>query len=703
MLTRRRFLKAAALLGAAASVPWSWRPAAARRRLRRNRVAPSLAASSIPKFGSPLVIPPAMPRTSILDGGDAPIDYYEIAVRQFRQQILPEGMPKTTVWGYGSVGDAGTFNYPSFTVEAEYRRPVRVKWVNDLVDADGHYLPHLLPIDQTLHWANPPGGKSGRDGHGTDQSPYAGPVPIVTHVHGAHVPDWADGYAEAWFLPAASNIPSGYARVGSWYRKFRDKSGLDWDPGSATFEYPNDQRASTLWYHDHALGMTRANVYAGPAGFFLLRGGPGDRVLDSRTGSAAVLPGPAPALDDAPGTEYFEIPIAIQDRSFNDDGSLFYPPNRAFFEGLDVDDTGAAPPVLAIPFAPSPACEGAPSDVPPIWNPEFFGTTIVVNGRTWPYLDVARRRYRLRFLNGCQARFLILAFDSPGVSVWQIGTEGGFLPEPVNINKAAGGRLLLGPAERADVIVDFRNAPAGRPVRLLNLGPDEPFGGGEPGEAFEAADPATTGQVMEFRVTRGAAADPSTPARFLRLPSIAAMRRSRVVRPLSLNEDVSRTVRVIVDEQGSVVLACGDSAADAFGPVEARLGTFDAASGRAAPLDWMESPTETPRVGDRETWEFHNFTADAHPIHIHQVQFRVVNRQSLEADAEGIAVQPAKLVGGSRPPEAWERGFKDTVIAYPGAVTRVQAKFDLPGRYVWHCHILEHEDNEMMRPIEVGA
>jgi FtsP/CotA-like multicopper oxidase with cupredoxin domain len=700
MITRRQFLKAAALVGAAVSLPWSWRSAAARPRAPRARLTPTLASASIPKFQAPLVIPPAMPKTGVLEVDGSPIDYYEIAMRQFRQQILPAGMPKTTVWGYGSIDHPATFNYPSFTIEAEFRRPVRVKWVNDLVDADGNYLPHLLPVDQTLHWANPPGGEAGRDGHGSDQAAYAGPVPMVTHVHGAHAPDWADGYAEAWYLPAATNVPQGYARFGSWYERFRDRSGLDWDDGSATFEYPNDQRAGTLWYHDHALGMTRANVYAGPAGFFLLRGGPDEVVADNRTGRPAVLPGPAPALGDAPGIDYFEIPIAIQDRSFNDDGSLFYPPNRAYFEGLD-EEGGGAPPVLAIPFAPDAACEGAPSDVAPIWNPEFFGNTIVVNGRTWPYMDVQPRRYRLRLLNGCQARFLILAFDAPGIAVWQIGTEGGFLPRPININRTNGGQILLGPAERADVIVDFRSAPRGRPVRLLNLGPDEPFGGGEPGEGFEPANPASTGQVMEFRIASRAVVDPSTPARFLGLPSIAAMDRSDVTRPLSLNEEVSRTVRVVVDEEGSVVLDCADAGADAFGPVAARLGTFDPATGMAVPMAWMEPTTDNPRLGDTETWEFYNFTADAHPIHIHEVQFRVVDRQSLATDDEGIAVQPATIVGRPRPPEPWETGFKDTVIAYPGEVTRVQARFDLPGRYVWHCHILEHEDNEMMRPYDV--
>jgi FtsP/CotA-like multicopper oxidase with cupredoxin domain len=166
---------------------------------------------------------------------------------------------------------------------------------------------------------------------------------------------------------------------------------------------------------------------------------------------------------------------------------------------------------------------------------------------------------------------------------------------------------------------------------------------------------------------------------------------------------MSRTVKVVLDPEGSVVLACDDPDAEPFGPVAAGLGTFDRETGRAVPMAWMDPTTDNPRLGATETWEFHNFTADAHPIHIHEVQFRVVNRQALATDDEGIAIQPAQLVGSTHPPEAWETGFKDTVIAYPGAVTRVQATFDLPGRYVWHCHILEHEDNEMMRPYDVLA
>src|SRR3972149_4784748 len=144
--------------------------------------------------------------------------------------------------------------------------------------------------------------------------------------------------------------------------------------------------------------MTRLNVYAGPAGFYIVRGGPaGDKaVIDSRFGTTAVLPGPAPKAGDKfpPNKTYYEIPIAVQDRSFNLNGSLFYPDTRDFFDEF----TG--------PFIPD-------SNVSPIWNPEFFGNMMVVNGRTWPFLDVEQRRYRFRFLNGCNSRFLVLKFDHP--------------------------------------------------------------------------------------------------------------------------------------------------------------------------------------------------------------------------------------------------------------------------------------------------
>ena len=273
--------------------------------------------------------------------------------------------------------------------------------------------------------------------------------------------------------------------------------------------------------------MTRLNVYAGPAGFFLVRGGPqGEKaILDSRSGASAVLPGPAPMEGDKfpPNKTYYEIPIAIQDRAFNDDGSLFYPDSRQFFE-----EEGTVLPG----FIPD-------TDLSPIWNPEFFGNMIMVNGNTWPFQAVEQRRYRLRFLNGCQSRFLILDFAAiPGVEVWAIGNEGGFLAEPVNLTGDHDNQLLMGLAERADLIVDFTDVPVGDYV-LGNVGPDEPFGGGEPEEDFELPDPDTTGQVLQFRVVPALAPDPTTPAQYLVLPPITPLPAATRTRPLALIEMMS--------------------------------------------------------------------------------------------------------------------------------------------------------------------
>jgi spore coat protein A, manganese oxidase len=650
MLTRRQLLAAGVFAGTGLVLPRPVRPRRAFAAIAGGSLDPGL----ITKYAMPLVIPPAMPRTAMVtQRGRGSVDYYEIAVRQFSQQILPSSLPATTVWSYGSASMPGTFNDPAFTIEANFNRPVRVKWINDLKDSTGRFRPHLLAVDPTLHWANPPGGTEGRDMRPTFAStpgPYRGPVPIVTHLHGGHNAQESDGFAEAWFLPTAADIPAGFASEGTFYEPFRaeflEKWGVEWEPGTATFQYENDQRAGTFWYHDHTLGMTRLNVYAGPAGFYLLRRGPGDL-------PPAVIPGPAPGVGADPFGRFYEIPLAIQDRSFNVDGSLFYPASREFFDGF------------AGPFVPA-------SDVPSIWNPEFFGNTIVVNGRTWPFLRVEPRRYRLRILNGCNARFLILKVVSDPLAVrpatpvlpfWQIGAEGGFLPRPVRRED-----LLIAPAERADVIVDFTGVPDGISLFLINEGPDEPFGRGSPGTDFPAADPGTTGQVMRFDLVPLASKDTSQDPARLTLPAF---------RPLG---PASLTQRVSLNEADSAVLP-------GVGPTAALLGTL----GDAGPsvLGWDDPITENPALGATEIWELHNFTEDAHPIHIHEVQFQVVDRQPIDG-------------GAPRAPEPWETGLKDTVIAYPDEITRVRARFDLPGLYVWHCHIVEHEDNEMIRPYFIG-
>jgi spore coat protein A len=674
MLTRRNFVKS----GAAASAAVVVAPGLLMKQGRTGMPVlfqipgGTLPPGDIGKFVLPLVKPPAMPLSK---GSNKNKDKYNIGVRQFSQRILPPPHPETTVWSYGSldfpgtVAQGGTFNYPAFTIEATWNKSTQVQWINDLVDANGTYLPHLLPIDQTLHWANPPGGLAGRDKRPTfsgTPGPYTGPVPMVTHVHGAHTTEDSDGYAEAWYLPAASNIPAGYATTGTFYDYFKTKYGHDWSAGLATFKYLNDQPATTLWYHDHTLGMTRANVYAGPAGYWLIRGGPNDMELGYV----------APGVGDDPLGEYTEIPIAIQDRSFNANGSLFYPDTRTFFEGLNPPPN---PPYLDIPYIGDLACDGLQSDVSPIWNPEFFGNTMVVNGFAWPYLEVEQRRYRFRFLNGCNSRFLILKNDN-GMPFYQIGAEQGFLPATFQTNE-----LLMAPAERADVIMDFTNVPVGTEVILLNIGPDEPFGGGVPGLDFDPSDPDSTGQVMQFRVKPATSVDNTTPPMDLVLPAAAALGDSTVTRYLSLNEEESASVRVSEDN-GNIVLDCATG--EVFGPTAALLGTVNPDGSDPTPLLWSDLITENPELEAIETWEFHNFTEDAHPIHIHQVKFEVVDREDLGGHVRG--------------PEPSETGYKDTVIAYPGEITRVKALYDLPGFYVWHCHIVEHEDNEMMRPFHVG-
>ena len=258
------------------------------------------------------------------------------------------GLEPTTVWSYGSVNHPDTFNYPAFTIEADWRRPVRVKWINELVEPNGNFLPHLLPVDQTLHWANPPGGAQGRDGHGhRPRRPYRGPGPIVTHLHGGHS-DRVERRLPGGVVPArARNIPRGLRQDGiaatrSSGRSAQRELGQAWTPGSAVFQYDNDQRATTMWYHDHTLGMTRSNVYAGPAGFYLLRGGPADAVR--RDACRARRRRSATRRAATTSRSRSRSRTARSPRR----AQLFYPDNRAFFEGLD-------PSQLQIPFMPDPA------------------------------------------------------------------------------------------------------------------------------------------------------------------------------------------------------------------------------------------------------------------------------------------------------------------------------------------------------------
>ncbi|MDF2587630.1 MAG: multicopper oxidase family protein, partial [Anaerocolumna sp.] len=351
---------------------------------------------------------------------------YTIDISEFEQQILPPGLPKTKVWGYGGLikdKKTGKVRYsrsaPGATFEAVRGVPINVKWINRLKGK------HLFAVDPTLHWANPnnmpmhnipkpwppfpPGFKEAQF-----------PVPIVTHLHGGENESVYDGYPEAWFT-------------------FNGKYGPDFK--TTKYYYPNKQEAATLWYHDHALGITRLNVYAGLAGFYLLR----DKENNALEGKLCLPSGK------------YEIPLAIQDRMFNTNGSLLF------------NNVGNNP------------------DIHPFWTPEFFGDTIMVNGRVWPNLNVDRHQYRFRILNGSNSRFYNLKMSN-NMTLIQIGSDGGFLPKPVELTS-----LLIAPGERADILVDFSQVTPGTKIRLLNDA-NTPFPTGE------SPDPNTVGQIMQFTV-----------------------------------------------------------------------------------------------------------------------------------------------------------------------------------------------------------
>lgn len=562
-----------------------------------TRGAERLDPATQPQFVNPLPNPldhVLTPDTARQPGVDSYVVQMAEVERDLGLRDPATGAPlRTKVWGYGDA--QGAASYPGPTIVARRGRPAHVRWENRLPER------HLLPVDTSVHCGPT------REGHESHCRPL---VRTVVHLHGGHVPDHSDGYPEAWFT-------SGFRQVGPhWSRE--------------VYEYPNDQEAATLWYHDHALGITRLNIYAGLAGFYLVTDDNEARLRRERA-----LPDPR-----------YEVPLLIQDRSFRRDGSLFYGPvdDAADEAGSAVRDPLTGAPLTSI-------------------EPEFFGDMILVNGKLWPALDVEPRAYRLRLLNGANARFFRLALSS-GQPFHQIGTDGGFLDAPVAV-----GSLLLAPAERADVLVDFADpALRGRTIVLTNDAPT-PFPGGDP------PDPRTTGVVMAFRVTRPRSDVPD------------------VVRPGRLRTPIAPPATAAVTTRELVLVEDEDG----HGRVLPLLGTAAVGARR-----WDDAITETPRLGSTEVWAVINASPDAHPIHLHLVHFRILDRQRFDVSAF-VPGQPGtlRLLGERVPPGPGEAGWKDTAVMNPGEVTRVVARFDRPGLYVWHCHILEHEDHEMMRPYRV--
>nr|WP_245249538.1 PKD domain-containing protein [Methanolinea mesophila] len=559
---------------------------------------------------------------------------YEITMSSFCQQILPPPFPETEVWGYGGEAKDGVTgqplgfvrNSPAPSFEAEKDIPVTVKWENQIED------PHLFAVDPTLHWANPnqmphPIPPFNPYPPGYPDAQY--PVPLVTHLHGAEVQSTSDGGPEQWFTSTGLH--------GMDYRTEEPT-----DPDSAVYIYPNSQQPATLWYHDHALGITRINVMSGLAGFYLLR--------DEDDPVGAVLP-----------QGKYEVPLAIQDRVFLSDGSIFFP------------SVGNVP------------------DVHPYWNPEFFGDTIMVNGMVWPNMNVDRAAYRFRLLDGSNARFYTLTLSN-GMNFTQIGSDGGYLKTAAEQNE-----LTIAPGERADILIDFSSLAPGTKVILMNDAPT-PFPSGD------AVDPATTGQIIQFTVTSGVG--PGMP-----------------VLPAELNPTLNGTFPTLPDPVNTRILTLQEVVSPEDEPLEILL------DGQK----WMAPVSELPVQGTTEEWMIVNPTMDTHPIHLHLVQFQLVSRQAFDVDTyqtDWIALNGEPpldhptinvpnltpyLLGSPSGPLPSETGWKDTVQMNPGEVTTIRIRwaqqdgdeypFDPtigPG-YVWHCHIIDHEDNEMMRPYMVVA
>lgn len=564
---------------------------------------------------------------------------------------------------------------------------------------------HLLPVDTTIPGAN------------------LGPNRTAVHLHGGKVPWSSDGGPHFWWAPASQTDPT--LKRGASFVDMGPALGRGRTPdGSAEVFYPNDQSARMMWFHDHALGITRLNAYAGLAAPYV--------ITDSHESALVAqnnLPGP---LD--PRTVY----LSFQDKIFVSSATSATDPS---WESLRPD---SRPGDLWYPHVYEPTRwdvgEGQLPLPSPSVVPEMFGDTILVNGTVYPYLEVEQRQYRFRMLNACNARFLNprLVFAQAGASTEannhsagpgfiQIGNEAGFLPAPTPVGGARGVPLLLAPAERADLVVDFRAVPAGSVLILYNDAP-APFPGGDARYDYCPKNPKTpsstpgfgpdTRTLLQIRVkARTGVADPpiSLPAAFdtsAQDQFIVTQAQGRAtpnpggvkVRRLTLNEGF--------DQYGRLMQFLGTDQASTAGRKPAFGQTYE------------DPPTEIINAGTTEIWEIANLTADTHPIHFHLVNVQVLSRQrfSDKTYPRGQNI-PFKGFAGiyylGKPiaPDPNELGWKETVRMNPGEVTRVAMRFDLPAvgftvppspriqgggnEYVWHCHILEHEEHDMMRPLIV--
>ena len=589
--------------------------------------------------------------------------------------VAPDGSTPvpTPVWGYGAQSDK-LYTWPGRTFEIQSSLAggplvTEVNWENALQGV----TQHLLPVDTNLHWCY--------SLHGYTKNSFAkNGIPIITHLHGGHTDYQFDGNPEFFYAPKLKN---------------KQVIGPQWAnvPGGFTerFVYDNAVPAGNLWYHDHALGITRLNVYAGLAGFYFVR----DNDDTGQPGNPLGLP-----------AWPYEKAYAIQDRMFLNTGELFYPayPGDPFYDDFITDEGAVLPPDLFPGGGPTALAE-------------FFGDHMVVNGVIWPFESVEPRNYRLHLLNGTDSRFMAIRFHSVPAGATSIpdgstpltftviGSDQGLAKTATTTDM-----LLFEPGSRYDIVFDFKGMQ-GQRIIMENIGGDEPFGGDIPGpQVF-----GETNRVMAFDVALGAdIPDSFNPASISNphIPNINTVNRTRKV---ALFEGM--------DEFGRLqpLLGTAEKAEDYLGnpinwpntPDYNNAGLVGQMEGSIA---WHSPTTENPAVGDTEIWEIHNATGDAHPVHLHLVHFDVLDRREFTADViDQPIVQHNGEVGAGFRLENIEVGDlipqsdgyventpKDMVTALPEQVTRIKMTFDKPGRYVWHCHILSHEDHEMMRVLHVG-
>ncbi|CAK9271596.1 unnamed protein product [Sphagnum jensenii] len=577
-------------------------------------------------------------------------------------QKLHRDLPPTPLYAFGTSRD--TASYPGPTLEARRGVESYVRFENHIHDRQ-----HMLRVDKTLMWANPQTSSDDNDDSG-------GGVPIVPHLHGGEVESSSDGYPDAWFTATGGR---GVALHGPAYR-------------TQNYTYANSQPATMLWYHDHSLGIVRLNVLSGLFGAYIIREDEDEdtsssskaeleKNRSSRTSSSWMLP-----------KEDEELVLLLHDMQFFPDGSINFP------------TIGDSP------------------KMHPSWCPEYFGDTILVNGKAWPYVRVQPRMYRLRVVNAANARFFQLSLSDERLSFVQIGTDGGLLDRPQVLSE-----LTIAPAERIDFLIDFALLGRGaHEILLLNSGP-APFPSGDP-----AFSPPRTKNMMKFFVVKDSPQQRQNPEpERARIP--AQLRGGET----EDEEDSSAMVKTVPIESflqeanwRTNFMVEFDDKDDS--PTHSLLSNHS----------WSDPVTEKPVLGATEVWEFINFTPDAHPMHIHLVQFRFLNQQSfnqslsqttmgmgmgMEVGEEGKSCSfhlpfpdpRSCFTEEPRGPAANQVGWKDTIVSWPGNVTRLLLQwtsrdgdgsgsgqffpFDAtagPG-YVWHCHILDHEDNEMMRPIAI--